>query len=177
MSEKVLVTPAELSELATTGPVVIIDTRDPATYAAGHLPGAVNVHDIFTYLATSTPEGVAAMREKFAAIFGTSGTSCHASNAPAKPANTLTSKLSKTKRRIMLLREAPIAIRKAISRRRALKRTSRRLATLLHAISNTNATAASKVANAGRKFPVTSSGSVLSVITDELSILSGCCAR
>jgi thiosulfate/3-mercaptopyruvate sulfurtransferase len=75
MSEKVLVTPAELSELVTTEPVVIIDTRDPATYAAGHLAGAVNVHDIFTYLATSTPEGVAAMREKFAAIFGAAGLS------------------------------------------------------------------------------------------------------
>jgi thiosulfate/3-mercaptopyruvate sulfurtransferase len=75
MSEKVLVTPAELSELVTTEPVVIIDTRDPATYAAGHLPNAVNVHDIFTYLATSTPEGVAAMREKFAGIFGAAGLS------------------------------------------------------------------------------------------------------
>jgi thiosulfate/3-mercaptopyruvate sulfurtransferase len=75
MSEKVLVTPAELSELVTTEPVVIIDTRDPATYAAGHLPNAVNVHDIFTYLATSTPEGVAAMREKFAGVFGAAGLS------------------------------------------------------------------------------------------------------
>jgi thiosulfate/3-mercaptopyruvate sulfurtransferase len=75
MNEKVLVTPAELSELVTTEPVVIIDTRDPATYAAGHLPSAVNVHDIFTYLATSTPEGVAAMREKFAGIFGAAGLS------------------------------------------------------------------------------------------------------
>jgi thiosulfate/3-mercaptopyruvate sulfurtransferase len=75
MSEKVLVTPAELSEFVTAEPVVLIDTRDPATYAAGHLPGAVNVHDIFTYLATSTPEGVAAMREKFAAIFGAAGLS------------------------------------------------------------------------------------------------------
>src|SRR5882757_10232136 len=75
MSEKVLVTPAELSELVTTEPVVLIDSRDPATYAAGHIPGAVNVHDIFTYLATSTPEGVAAMRDKFAAIFGAAGLS------------------------------------------------------------------------------------------------------
>jgi thiosulfate/3-mercaptopyruvate sulfurtransferase len=75
MNEKVLITPAELSELVTTEPVVIIDTRDPATYAAGHLPSAVNVHDIFTYLATSTPEGVAAMREKFAGIFGAAGLS------------------------------------------------------------------------------------------------------
>jgi len=75
MSEKVLVTPAELSELVKSEPVVIIDSRDPATYAAGHIPGAVNVHDIFTYLATSTPEGVAAMRDKFAAIFGAAGLS------------------------------------------------------------------------------------------------------
>jgi len=75
MNEKVLITPAELSEFVKTEPAVIIDTRDPATYAAGHLPGAVNIHDIFTYLATSTPEGVAAMREKFAAIFGAAGLS------------------------------------------------------------------------------------------------------
>src|ERR1700704_3527338 len=75
MTEKVLVSPAELSEFLKREPSVPIDTRDPATYAAGHLPGAVNVHDIFTYLATSTPEGVAAMREKFAAIFGAAGLS------------------------------------------------------------------------------------------------------
>jgi thiosulfate/3-mercaptopyruvate sulfurtransferase len=75
MSEKVLVTPAELAEFIKTEPVVIIDTRDPATYATGHLPGAVNIHDIFTYLATSTPEGVKAMREKFGGIFGAAGLS------------------------------------------------------------------------------------------------------
>jgi thiosulfate/3-mercaptopyruvate sulfurtransferase len=75
MSEKVLVTPAELSSMMQSEPVGVIDTRDPASYAAGHVPGAVNVHDIFTYLATSTPEGVAAMRDKFAAIFGATGLS------------------------------------------------------------------------------------------------------
>jgi thiosulfate/3-mercaptopyruvate sulfurtransferase len=75
MSGKVLVTPDELSELSKSEPIVIIDTRDPATYAAGHIPGAVNIHDIFTYLATSTPEGVEAMREKFAAVFGAAGLS------------------------------------------------------------------------------------------------------
>jgi thiosulfate/3-mercaptopyruvate sulfurtransferase len=75
MSGKVLVTPDDLSELSKSEPIVIIDTRDPATYAAGHIPGAVNIHDIFTYLATSTPEGVEAMREKFAAVFGAAGLS------------------------------------------------------------------------------------------------------
>ena len=75
MSEKVLITPAELSDMIKSEPIVLIDTRDPATYAAGHLPNAVNIHDIFTYLATSTPEGVAAMRDKFADIFGAAGLS------------------------------------------------------------------------------------------------------
>ena len=79
MADKVLVTPAELQ--AMTGPnvrvpgVVIIDTRSPDAYAAGHIPGAVNVHDIFTYLATSTPEGMSELRTKFAAAFGAAGLS------------------------------------------------------------------------------------------------------
>ena len=37
MSEKVLITPAELSDMVKTEPTVVIDTRDQATYAAGHL--------------------------------------------------------------------------------------------------------------------------------------------
>lgn len=75
MTEKVLMTPAELSDMLTSEPIVLIDTRAPDVYAAGHLPGAVNIHDIFTYLATSTPEGVAAMRDKFAGMFAAAGLS------------------------------------------------------------------------------------------------------
>src|ERR1700733_11086908 len=75
MSDKVLITPTELFEQLKSPGIVLIDTRDPKTYEAGHLAGAVNIHDIFTYLATSTPEGVAAMRDKFAAIFGAAGLS------------------------------------------------------------------------------------------------------
>lgn len=75
MSEKVLVTPAELFAMLTSPGTVLIDTRDPDAYAAGHLPGAVNIRDIFTYLAMSTPDGVAAMRDKFAQIFGAAGLS------------------------------------------------------------------------------------------------------
>jgi len=75
MSDKVLVSPAELAEMQAKGGVVVIDTRAPESFAAGHIPGAVNVHDIFTYLATSTPEGMAELRGKFAAIFGAAGLS------------------------------------------------------------------------------------------------------
>src|SRR6266581_628225 len=55
MTEKVLLTPAELSAMMKAETLVVIDTRDPASYAAGHIPGAVNIHEIFTYLAMSTP--------------------------------------------------------------------------------------------------------------------------
>ena len=74
MTDKVLLTPAELQGMM--GPdVVVIDTRSPDAYAAGHIPGAVNVHEIFTYLAMSTPEGMATLRQKFADAFGAAGLS------------------------------------------------------------------------------------------------------
>jgi thiosulfate/3-mercaptopyruvate sulfurtransferase len=56
-------------------PLVIIDTRSPAAYAAGHLPGAVNLHDIFTYLSTSTADGIRELQTRFADEFGTAGLS------------------------------------------------------------------------------------------------------
>ncbi len=73
MSEKVLLSPAELSEMLTGGGVVVVDTRNPDLYAAEHIPGAVNIHDIFTYLATSTREGMMELSDKFAAAFGAAG--------------------------------------------------------------------------------------------------------
>ncbi len=71
----VLITPAELSDAMAAEPMVIIDTRSPDAYAAGHIPGAVNLNEIFTYLATSTPEGFAELKAKFADAFGKAGLS------------------------------------------------------------------------------------------------------
>lgn len=75
MSDNVLITPAELAGMMATEKVVLIDTRSPDAYAAGHISEAVNVHEIFTYLATSTPEGLEAMADTFAAAFGAAGLS------------------------------------------------------------------------------------------------------
>lgn len=72
---KTLITPEELVSLSASEPVVVIDTRAPAAYESGHIPGAVNIHDIFTYLATSTPEGMKELSEKFAEAFGAAGLS------------------------------------------------------------------------------------------------------
>jgi thiosulfate/3-mercaptopyruvate sulfurtransferase len=71
----VLISPTELSDLMGAAPTVVIDTRSPDAYAAGHIPGAVNLHEIFTYLATSTPEGFAELKAKFADAFGKAGLS------------------------------------------------------------------------------------------------------
>ena len=71
----VLITAGELAEFLTKEPSVVIDTRNPEAYGAGHLPGAVNVHEIFTYLATSTPEGIHELKTKFADAFGAAGLS------------------------------------------------------------------------------------------------------
>ena len=48
----VLISASELAELIKTEPCVIVDTRNPDAYGAGHIPNAVNVHEIFTYVAT-----------------------------------------------------------------------------------------------------------------------------
>ena len=71
----VLISAGELAELTSKEPCVIIDTRNPDAYGAGHLPSAVNVHEIFTYLATSTPEGIHELKTKFADAFGKAGLS------------------------------------------------------------------------------------------------------
>jgi thiosulfate/3-mercaptopyruvate sulfurtransferase len=73
--EKALISPAELKALIAKEPVVIIDTREPAAYAAGHILGAFNLHEIFTYLASSTPDGMKELTGKFAAAFGSAGLS------------------------------------------------------------------------------------------------------
>ena len=71
----VLISPEQLSNLMTAEKVVVIDTRDADTYEAGHLPGAVNLREIFTFLATSTAEGLMALKSTFAEHFGAIGLS------------------------------------------------------------------------------------------------------
>ncbi|MES2366037.1 MAG: sulfurtransferase [Pseudomonadota bacterium] len=75
MSGEVLIEPAQLQLGMEGDPIVVIDTRDPAMYLKGHIPGAVNLREIFTYLATSDHEGLEAMQYKFAEAFGAAGLS------------------------------------------------------------------------------------------------------
>ena len=72
MPDKILISPAELSDMLGSS-TVLIDTRSPENYAAGHIAGAVNMFDIFTYLAMSTKEGMAELKGKFTDAFGAAG--------------------------------------------------------------------------------------------------------
>lgn len=74
MEVKTLITPMELTAIQQQ-PLVVIDTRDPEDYAISHIPGAVNIREIFTYLATSTPEGLESLQSLFAELLGAAGLS------------------------------------------------------------------------------------------------------
>ena len=73
MSMPTLLTPSQLAELGRTEKLVVIDTRDPEAYAAGHIPGAVNLREIFTFLASSSVEGLQELKATFTRHFGDIG--------------------------------------------------------------------------------------------------------
>lgn len=69
-----LIDPLQLISLQQSQSVVI-DTRAAEAYLAGHIPGAVNVREIFTYLARTDSEGIAELQDTFADLFGKAGLS------------------------------------------------------------------------------------------------------
>lgn len=75
MSDHPLVGPTQLEQMTRSLPTVIIDTRAAEAYALGHIPGAINRHDIFTFLATSSKKGLEELRNKFSESFGAAGLS------------------------------------------------------------------------------------------------------
>jgi thiosulfate/3-mercaptopyruvate sulfurtransferase len=68
----VLASPADLAAMDPAS-IAVIDTRAPEALAAGHVPGAVNLHDMFTNPATPDANGIEEMTSKFAKAFGSAG--------------------------------------------------------------------------------------------------------
>ena len=73
MSNKILYTPKEVQKLAAEGKVLIIDVRDAEEYAEDHIPGAVNIPDMFYELSMTTKEGLDKMTSKFKKLFSEAG--------------------------------------------------------------------------------------------------------
>ena len=68
-----LISAEELAGLIGDERIAIIDTRHPEEYAQDHIPGAVNLYGIFTYLATRQNGGYEAMKKTFTERFGNAG--------------------------------------------------------------------------------------------------------
>jgi thiosulfate/3-mercaptopyruvate sulfurtransferase len=76
MGEKILRTPEEVFDIMLRSTeLVLLDTREPAAFARFHIPGAVNVPEVTSYLATSDAAGLDALRQKFTTAFGEAGLS------------------------------------------------------------------------------------------------------
>jgi thiosulfate/3-mercaptopyruvate sulfurtransferase len=77
LEKQYLTSTKELSELLYRNDLVIIDTREPEDYAMAHIPGAINVYEIFSYLVTKENGAYDTMRQTFANLFGNAGIYCN----------------------------------------------------------------------------------------------------
>jgi len=75
MANKILYSPKELQKLADEGKAIIIDVRDVEEYAKDHIPGAVNIPDMFYELSMTTKDGLREMTDKFKRLFSEAGVS------------------------------------------------------------------------------------------------------
>jgi thiosulfate/3-mercaptopyruvate sulfurtransferase len=76
LEKQYLTSTKELSELLYRDDMIIIDTREPEDYSITHIPGAINIYEIFSYLVTKENGGYDAMRQTFATLFGNAGICC-----------------------------------------------------------------------------------------------------
>ncbi|PKO14631.1 MAG: sulfurtransferase [Chloroflexi bacterium HGW-Chloroflexi-10] len=60
-----LIEAEELYQELHNSEISLIDTREDRAYAAGHIPGAVQIHDIFTYIALPENGSLAALFQHF----------------------------------------------------------------------------------------------------------------
>ena len=77
MFKQILISVEELAELSSNDDVFVIDTRDPQAYQKGHIPGAVNVHDFFTYISLPDNGGHPAMVDHFKLLLRGAGLCTH----------------------------------------------------------------------------------------------------
>lgn len=73
MDSQVIYTPQEVNKLCSAGGVTLVDVRASEDFDAGHIPGAVNIPEMFTTLSMSTTEGLQEMQDTFTPLFRAAG--------------------------------------------------------------------------------------------------------
>lgn len=75
MSNKIMYSTQEVQEMLETNEITLVDVRDAEEYAEDHIPGSVNIPDMFYELSMTTEEGLREMTDKFTKLFQTAGIS------------------------------------------------------------------------------------------------------
>ena len=70
---RILYKPLEVNQLRMNGSVKLVDVRDPEDYAQGHIPGAVNIPEMFYALSFTTPDGILEMQNKLLPLLRRAG--------------------------------------------------------------------------------------------------------
>lgn len=73
MNNKVLYSPREAYEKLTSDTAILVDVRDAEDFAKEHIPGAVNIPEMFTTLSMTTQEGLQEMQDIFIPLFRQAG--------------------------------------------------------------------------------------------------------
>ncbi|KXV60798.1 thiosulfate sulfurtransferase [Acetobacter senegalensis] len=73
MPAEVLYSPEHVRALISQNDALLIDVRAEEDFAKEHIPGAVNMPDIFTYLAETSEEGLSKLQQTFSTLFADYG--------------------------------------------------------------------------------------------------------
>lgn len=75
MSNQYLFSPQKTQQMISDGTAIAVDVRDSDAFESSHLPGAVNIPEMFYELSMSTEEGLREMEDIFIPLFSKAGLS------------------------------------------------------------------------------------------------------
>ena len=73
MNKKIIYTTSEANQKLINNTVTLVDVRSAEEFDKGHIPGAVNIPEMFTTLSMTTPEGLQEMQDIFIPLFRKAG--------------------------------------------------------------------------------------------------------
>jgi thiosulfate/3-mercaptopyruvate sulfurtransferase len=73
MNDKIMYTPSEANEKLVSEEALLVDVRTSEDFEKGHIPGAVNIPEMFTTLSMTTPEGLQEIQDIFVPLFRNAG--------------------------------------------------------------------------------------------------------
>ncbi len=73
MNAKIIYSPKEANDKLNAGDAMLVDVRDAVDYEKAHVPGAVNIPELFTTLSMTSREGLQEMQDILVPLFKKAG--------------------------------------------------------------------------------------------------------